>query len=118
LAYSNAGHNAPVLLTATGIRRLEKGGVVLGVFEDAAFEQGALTLSPGDIVVAFSDGVTEARNQADEEFTDERLVRTVAPLRGSGPQAIVAAVVAAVHAFCGDATPIDDLTIVAVRYDG
>ena len=118
LAYSNAGHNAPVLVTRAGMSRLEKGGVVLGVFEDAAFEQGALTLSPGDVIVAFSDGVTEARNPADEEFTDERLLDALAPLCGASPQAIVDAVAAAVRAFCGDATPVDDVTIVAVRYEG
>jgi sigma-B regulation protein RsbU (phosphoserine phosphatase) len=91
---------------------------VLGVFEDAAYEQGALTLGRGDVVVLFSDGVTEALNQAEEEFTDERLLQALAPLRGAGPQAIVDAVASAVRAFCGDATPIDDLTVVAVRYDG
>jgi serine phosphatase RsbU (regulator of sigma subunit) len=118
LAYSNAGHNAPVLLTASGPQRLEKGGVPLGVFEEAAFEQGLLILGRGDVIVAFSDGVTEARNQEDEEFTDERLLRAIVPLRHESPQAIVDAVVAAVHAFCGDATPVDDITIVAVRFDG
>ncbi|OFV91844.1 MAG: hypothetical protein A3H95_02690 [Acidobacteria bacterium RIFCSPLOWO2_02_FULL_64_15] len=118
LTYSNAGHNAPVLLTEAGMGRLEKGGVVLGVFEDAVFEQDVLALRPGDVIVAFSDGVTEARNQADEEFADERLVRVVAPLRGESPQAIVDAVAAAVRAFCQDATLVDDLTIVAVRYEG
>jgi len=118
LTYSNAGHNAPVLLTKAGMSRLDKGGVVLGVFEEAAFEQGAVALSPGDVVVAFSDGVTEACNQADEEFTDARLLRALAPLREQSPQAIVDAVATAVSAFCGDATPVDDLTIVAVRYEG
>lgn len=118
LIYSNAGHNAPVLLTEAGMDRLEKGGVVLGVFDDAAFEQGAATLRRGDVIVAFSDGVTEARNQADEEFTDERLLGVLASLREEDPQAIVDTVAAAVRAFCGDATPVDDLTILAVRYEG
>ena len=62
--YTNAGHNAPVLVSASaGVRRLETGGMVLGLFEHAAFEQETVMLSPGDFIVAFSDGVTEALNE-------------------------------------------------------
>src|SRR5437867_4495074 len=77
LTYCNAGHNAPLLVSATGIRRLETGGVVLGLFDHAAFDQETVTLQAGDYIVAFSDGVTEALNPAGEEFTDERLVESV-----------------------------------------
>ncbi|MBI4484553.1 MAG: SpoIIE family protein phosphatase, partial [Acidobacteria bacterium] len=77
LVYSNAGHNAPVLVTETGVRRLETGGTVLGLFDHAAFDEEALTLAPGDVIVAFSDGVSEAMNEAGEEYTDERLLASV-----------------------------------------
>src|SRR4051812_39610117 len=64
LTYCNAAHNPPLLVSATGIRRLETGGVVLGLFESASFEEETVTMQPGDMVVLFSDGVTEAMNPA------------------------------------------------------
>ena len=118
LLYSNAGHNAPLLVTATEVLRLETGGMVLGMFEHATFEEEAVTLAPGDVVVAFSDGVSEAMNEADEEYTDERLIAAVHANRGSSPEALLDALLADVHRFCGDASPNDDVTMVVVRYDG
>src|SRR5205085_4414959 len=86
LTYCNAGHNAPLLVSATGIRRLETGGVVLGLFEAASFEEETLTLVPGDLIVLFSDGVTEAMNKEGEEFTDDRLIACANAHRGESPQ--------------------------------
>src|SRR2546423_2382889 len=77
LTYCNAGHNAPILVTKSDVRRLETGGVVLGLFAQASFEEETVALNPGDVIVAFSDGVTEAMNPAGEEFTDERLLKCV-----------------------------------------
>src|SRR5207249_6588596 len=65
--YCNAGHNAPILVSSSGMRRLDKGGVVLGLFEHASFDEETILLQPGDLIVAFSDGVTEALNPAGEE---------------------------------------------------
>ena len=118
LTYCNAGHNAPLLLSPSGIRRLDVGGVVLGLFDHATFEEETVKLQPGDMVVAFSDGVTEALNPAGDEFTDERLVQSVTKHRAATPQAAVDALLADVRAFCADATQSDDLTIVLVRYNG
>src|SRR5206468_4412820 len=89
LTYCNAGHNAPLLVSASGIRRLETGGVVLGLFDHAPFDQETVTLKPGDYIVVFSDGVTEALNPAGEEFTDERLVEFVKGQGGSPPQDVL-----------------------------
>src|ERR1700681_459079 len=75
--FSNAGHNAPMLVTASGVRRLETGGLVLGLFEHATFEEETVSLSPGDFIVAFSDGVTEALDVAGEEYMDERLLASI-----------------------------------------
>jgi phosphoserine phosphatase RsbU/P len=118
LLYSNAGHNAPLLVASDGVRRLETGGMVLGLFEHAAFEEEAVTLAPGDVIVAFSDGVSEAMNEAGEEYTDERLLASVAANRGRPPQALLEALLADVRRFCGRATPSDDVTMVVVRYEG
>jgi serine phosphatase RsbU (regulator of sigma subunit) len=116
--YTNAGHNAPILVSKSGVRRLETGGVVLGLFERAVFEEETLMLSAGDFIVAFSDGVTEAMNEEGEEFADERLLAGVDSYRAKPPQEILDALLADVRAFCGEATQNDDVTIVMVRYDG
>ncbi len=118
LTYTNAGHNAPLLVSRDRIRRLEAGGVVLGLFDSASFEEETLQLSPGDFILAFSDGVTEAMNPAGDEFTDDRLLACIDAHRSDSPQATLDAVLAEVRAFCGDATQSDDITIVLVRYDG
>lgn len=118
LTYSNAGHNAPVLVMKDGVRRLETGGMVLGLFQHAAFEEETLKLDPGDVVIVFSDGVSEAMNEAEEEYTDDRLLAAVEAHRGKAPQELLTGLLADVRRFCGRATPNDDVTMVVVRYDG
>src|SRR5262249_44664988 len=116
--FTNAGHNAPVLVSKSGVRRLETGGMVLGLFEHATFEEETLTLEPGDFIIAFSDGVTEALNEAGDEYMDDRLLASIDRARGLAPDALVANLLADVHAFAGGATQNDDLTLVMVRYEG
>jgi phosphoserine phosphatase RsbU/P len=75
LVYTNAGHNAPVLLRRTSAHsRLQEGGSVLGVFREWNYEQREVDLLPGDRIVLFTDGVTEATNDKEEEFGEERLM--------------------------------------------
>ena len=118
LTYCNAGHNAPLLVGKDSIRRLERGGVVLGLFENAAFEQETVQMEPGDLVILFSDGVTEAMNPAMDEFTDDRLLDCANTHRGQTPQQVLDALLADVHEFCAGATQSDDITVVMVRYNG
>jgi serine phosphatase RsbU (regulator of sigma subunit)/pSer/pThr/pTyr-binding forkhead associated (FHA) protein len=116
--YCNAGHNPPFLISSRGVRRLETGGVVLGLFEQAAFDEEAVRLQPGDFIVAFSDGVSEALNEAGDEFTDDRLLACVTANRHGPPQMILDALLKDVRAFCGEAPQSDDVTLVMVRFDG
>ena len=116
--YCNAGHNPPFLISSNGVRRLETGGVVLGLFEHAAFGEEAVPLQPGDFIVLFSDGVSEAMNEAGDEFSDDRLLACINANRTQAPQTILDAVLKDVRAFCGDAPQSDDVTAVMVRYDG
>jgi sigma-B regulation protein RsbU (phosphoserine phosphatase) len=118
LTYCNAGHNAPLLVSASGIRRLETGGVVLGLFDTATFEEETLTLAPGDLIVLFSDGVTEAMNAEGEEFTDDRLIACANAHRGESPQQVLEALLSDVHIFCAGEAQSDDVTAVLVRYNG
>jgi sigma-B regulation protein RsbU (phosphoserine phosphatase) len=116
--YCNAGHNAPILVSGSSIRRLETGGMVLGLFELASFEEETVQLKPGDLIVVFSDGVTEAMNTGGDEFADEGLLMSLTAHGGEPPQAVIDGVIADVRKFCGDAQQSDDLTLLIVRYAG
>jgi sigma-B regulation protein RsbU (phosphoserine phosphatase) len=118
LMYCNAGHNAPMVVSASGVRRLETGGVVLGLFEHAAYDEETIRLQPGDLLVSFSDGVSEAMNEQGEEFSDERLIACVTANLGKSPSEVLDALFADVRAFCGGADQSDDITAVLVRYNG
>src|SRR5262245_6766260 len=118
LMYCNAGHNAPMVVSPSGVRRLEAGGVVLGLFEHAAYDEEIVRLEPGDLIVSFSDGVSEAMNSQGEEFSDERLIACVNANLGKTPAEVLDALFADVRAFCGDADQSDDVTAVLVRYNG
>lgn len=114
--YANAGHNAPLALTGSGMSRLNSGGPVLGVVRDAVFDEDSLQLHSGDCVIMFSDGVTETRNPRDEEFGEDRLIACVKELRGQKPAEIARAIGDAVSEFCEGAPPSDDVTIVVTRF--
>lgn len=116
--YTNAGHNPPILLTESGIRRLEAGGLVLGLFEGATFDEETLALAPGDLLLMFSDGVTEAVNVAGEEFGDERLVDLFSSRRGDPLQEILDDLIGEVRTFAGEALQNDDITMLLMRYEG
>src|SRR5258706_1055404 len=116
--YCNAGHNAPLLVSGSEIRRLETGGVLLGLFEHATFEEESLTLKPGDLIILFSDGVTEALDPAGEEFTDDRLLACAGAHLANTPQQVLDALLEDVRTFCADATQSDDVTVVMVKYNG
>jgi sigma-B regulation protein RsbU (phosphoserine phosphatase) len=116
--YCNAGHNPPLLVTPGGIRRLDKGGVVLGLFEHATFDEETVKLEPGDLIVAFSDGVTEAMNPDSEEFSDDRLIACANANKGKTPQQVLDALLADVQTFIAGANQSDDVTAVLVRYNG
>ena len=73
----NAGHNAPYLLRAGAasmdVEELSTGGTIIGMFPQALYEEGTIDMRPGDVLIVFTDGVTEALNPSDEEFGEERL---------------------------------------------
>ena len=118
LTYCNAGHNPPVLVTKTGIRRLDVGGLVLGLFETSIFEQETVQLEPGDVVVVFSDGVTEAEEANGDQFGDERLLALVDEVRDAPAPVVLDRVLAEVREFRGPTLQTDDVTAIVVRYNG
>jgi phosphoserine phosphatase RsbU/P len=115
LRYCNAGHNPPFLLTDGRVQRLEASGCPLGLFEHAPYAGGEAPFAAGDLLVLFSDGVTEAANSAGEEFGDDRLLACLEPLREAPAAEVLDAVQGAVRAFCGTEPPRDDVTVMVLR---
>jgi steroid delta-isomerase-like uncharacterized protein len=118
LRYCNAGHNPPAVVGASGCQRLDAGGLMVGAFKEAAFEEGAIRLAAGDTLFAFSDGITEAIDGDGEEFGDDRLIATVASAKALEVPALVDMVLDRVRQFTGDAPQADDMTALALRYVG
>ena len=117
LTYTNAGHYLPVLVRADGtIERLGIGGPVLGVLADAEYEQAQIGVGAGDRVVLFTDGLTEARNPADEEFGEERLVDATVTHRACSAPALQARLADAVATFTGGCLQ-DDATLMVLAAD-
>lgn len=117
VTFASAGHEAPLLLPAAGgpPRFLPGEGLVLGAFPHARYEDRALEMAPGDTILLYTDGVTEARNEAGKFFGEERLLQAAADAPGHSAAQLTAAVVAAVDAFRGAMPQADDLTLVAFR---
>jgi phosphoserine phosphatase RsbU/P len=116
LVYVSAGHNPPVLVRAGGgYELLPGGGLILGILPLAKYEESRTTLEKGDVLVMFSDGVTEAPNPNDEEYGEERLANLVAELSGKTAREIVGAIHASVAEFTEGAPPADDITVVVTR---
>jgi sigma-B regulation protein RsbU (phosphoserine phosphatase) len=114
--YVSAGHNPPVLVRANGGYELLAGsGLILGILPMAKYEEFRTTVEKGDVLVMFSDGVTEAPNPNDEEYGEDRLANLVAELSGNSAKEIVAAIHTSVAEFTEGAPPADDITVVVTR---
>jgi len=117
LKYTNAGHNPPVLVRAAGGFEMltEAGGMILGILPMASYEESTAKMQAGDVLLIFSDGVTEAANLADEQFGEERLAELVAGLRDRPAKEIADAIQQAVTDFAQGAPAADDITVVVAR---
>jgi hypothetical protein len=113
--YLLAGHLPPLVIRGSNIETLAPGSLAFGFIADATFAEETLQLGAGDVLVAFSDGVLEATNGADEFFGDERVTLAVRSASGGSARAIGEHVLAALSAFVGDTPPYDDISIVVVR---
>jgi sigma-B regulation protein RsbU (phosphoserine phosphatase) len=118
LTYSLAGHNPPILFRRKEVRRLEAGGVPLGLFLEAAFPQEEVQLESGDVLVLFSDGVSEATNGDGEPFGDERIITTIRASADADADVLLASLLAAVREFSHGAVPEDDVTALVLRFLG
>ena len=116
MRYVCAGHNPPVLRRAAGLlERLDAGGLPLGVMAAARFEQGTVGLQAGDLLVVFTDGVTEAENERQEEYGEARLLEVVRGLSAGPAAEALNTVMSAVDAFVGRTRQHDDITALVMR---
>lgn len=113
--YSNAGHLPPLVIAADGsVRKLETGGMVIGLFDNMAYEDGRVDLRPGEILVAYSDGITEPENEFGE-FGEARLIELVRANRHLPLARISEIVIATAREWIGSAEQPDDVTLVLAR---
>src|SRR6187399_1553693 len=99
LTYCNAGHNPPLVVGKGGVRRLEVGGPIVGLFEHAVFEEETVVLAPGDVLLVFSDGVSEALSSEGEEYGEERILAIAHGHPGASPNDVLQAMFADVRGF-------------------
>jgi sigma-B regulation protein RsbU (phosphoserine phosphatase) len=120
LDYANAGHNLPVVVRPAGTADFlpRCGGLVLGAVPDFPYQSGTLTLAPGETLLVYTDGVTEAMDGDNALFGNERLLECCLADRRRALKELVAGIFEAVRAHAGDAPQSDDITILAVRYLG
>jgi sigma-B regulation protein RsbU (phosphoserine phosphatase) len=136
LAYLNGGHCAPLLFRADTsaaaaatagiavverlgskkIERLDEGGPVIGLIPECAYLQTELTLAAGDLLVIFTDGISEAMNPALEEWGEERLIATVRAAQGCDASEIIARIMHAADQFAAGAPQHDDMTLIVLRF--
>jgi phosphoserine phosphatase RsbU/P len=116
-SYVNAGHNPPLLVRGDPpeIRQMEGAGIALGVVQDVDGETTAIPVESGDLIVLYTDGVTEAFDERDEAFGEDRLAASVCRNRSRPVQEIVDLLVADIRQFSGNAPQSDDITLVVIR---
>ncbi len=117
LTYASAGHNKPLLIRGSnGItEELDADGMILGVKDQVVFEENCLQLEQGDVLVMYTDGVTEAANDYDELFGVERLAEAVSALRGEEPEVILDGIIEAARSFNRGDTFVDDISLIVVK---
>ena len=116
-SYANAGHNAPIVLHRDGTHeRLDAGGGVLGIFKQQSFESGSIELAPGDRILLFTDGVTEAHDGEGTEFGDSRLINLLQDCREADSEAVQEKIFSTVGQFCGGNWE-DDATLIVLSVE-
>jgi sigma-B regulation protein RsbU (phosphoserine phosphatase) len=117
LAYANAGHCRPPWVEATTgqMHQLTAHGTVMGVFEDIELEENEIHLAPGDLIVLYTDGITEAMDADEQLFGEARLQEAIMSKKGGSAQEILDAIIAATLDFIGDTPQADDLTLFVIK---
>jgi sigma-B regulation protein RsbU (phosphoserine phosphatase) len=115
LRYTNAGHLPAFLICKNSSELLDKGGMVLGVVEDYAYEEGVLTVSPDSLLIGYSDGLIEPENVYGEEFGIRRLREAAVHVQGAAPLMVAESLMAAAEEWAGTPEQADDMTVIVAR---
>lgn len=116
IAYSNAGHEYPVILAADGTtRKLRAGGPPAGVLDDFDYQEGVESLAPGELMVIYSDGVTDMLNPDDEPYGMDRFLDCVSSTRSESAETMTRSLVDSVRAHANGSSPLDDVTVVILK---
>ena len=118
LSYCNAGHNFPIIYQTGGTPEFLEGGrsMILGIDDDTVFVSESIQLQPGQYICLYTDGITEAFNEEDEEFSDERLMDFISRNTGSPVQELAEKLVQEVKSFAGKKPQSDDITVLTLQY--
>jgi len=118
LTYVNDGHNPPILLRRNSdVARLEAGGPPVGLLPEASYEGASVEVKPGDLLLLFTDGISEAMNVADEEWGEERLLCVLKNSSAAKPASIASALFQTADEFTGSAPQHDDMTVVTPVFE-
>src|SRR3989339_1037256 len=116
IEYVNAGHNPPLLIRNGEIQKLGKGGIILGVMKTISpYTSELIKLEKDDVIILFTDGISEAKNIKDEEFSDEKLENLVLELSHKSAKEILTVIQKEVHTFASGAVQSDDITLMAIK---
>lgn len=116
IRYCNAGHNYPILVRRNGqVETLCAGGLLLGAFPDASYEAGEIGMEPGDILVLYTDGLTEAMDSHEVEYGEQRLTECILKIKAYSAEAACSMIIKSVKQFSAGISDIDDMTMVVIR---
>jgi sigma-B regulation protein RsbU (phosphoserine phosphatase) len=116
LSFANAGHNHPFLVSRDGsFKRLEAIGIPLGWMEDFEYTEEVVPFNKGDVLVTFSDGISEAMNEMEEEFEEEKILEAIRQNLDISPKELTDKLLRLVQAHTGNAAQTDDMTLVVIK---
>jgi serine phosphatase RsbU (regulator of sigma subunit) len=116
LTYSNGGHNAPIFVRRSGeVERLDKGGLPIGMMQGVVYQEASVGFERGDVLVIYSDGITESINEREEEFDEDRLIEVVKNNLGRSASGIRDRIDEALSRFVGTTAPVDDMTLMIIK---
>ncbi|MCH8170692.1 MAG: SpoIIE family protein phosphatase [Bacteroidetes bacterium] len=118
ITYTNAGHNNPFLIKSDNtIKRPNVGGLIVGIMPSVPYEEEIIQFDKGDLLVIFSDGITEAMNAEEEEFEEERLLELLLKNKSKNPEVLIDLIINEVNNFAAGQPQMDDMTIIVIKRD-
>ena len=115
ICFSNAGHDPPFHFTKSKLNILKTGGMLLGAFPDSQYEQEKIIMKPGELLILFSDGITEAMNKDNKEFGEEKLIDIISNYKNADPELIIDKIISATRVHAGKTPQSDDMTLMIIR---